>query len=98
MPNRYRNVMTDPCEHFEFTTQAQVDFALSQQWDGSFSPAQINECIRQRGTAVGLEGNPYCWKVQLLKAPSLWVKPSRSPDTWLKKPYTTNVTPAPLPG
>jgi hypothetical protein len=87
------------CVPFTFTTQDQVDFAMSRDWDGSFSCRQIHEYIEVHGTAIGLRGNPYTWKVDaIFDATGGAPKPiSKSPDTWLRRPYIPLVTPLELP-
>lgn len=83
---------------FTLTTQAQVDYVISQNWSGTMSVGQLREYIARRGSALGITRDIYCWKIaDILRNCPAAIPRSKSPDTWLRKPYQPGVTPLSLP-
>lgn len=81
------------------TTQAQLDFLKTANWTGTFGRVWLerNTDIR-REYAIGMRGEAFYWKIAELERVRLGSSAkSKSPDTWLRKPYKPGVTPLSLP-
>lgn len=85
-------------ETFTFRTQQQVAYAVAQNWSGSLNREQIGIYIAAYGSAIGWRVSCFVWKADALRnlGPDPLPK-SKSPDTWLRKPYVAGVDPLALP-
>lgn len=84
--------------HYTITTQAQIAFLITAGWQGTFGAQWLrsNHCANYE---LGMIGEVFDWKIEILERIRISgsAAMSKSPDTWLRKPYKPNVVPLSLP-
>lgn len=80
---------------FVFSSQEQIDFVLKRNFEGTLNRSSLQEYLEHNRSRIF----SHVWRIYAYKRDEIMamMPKSKSPDTWLRKPYSPGVTPLSLP-